>query len=613
MWIITLFGGVHIYYPEENRHEHVPLKSGIDGSDAITAARFLEDNQGNVWIGTQTAGLFRLVEDDQGWKSFHYLDLEGGSGIASDFINTVVEMGQQDVWVGTQSGLYQYIAETDSFRTITKADGLKDDAIKGILQDKDNYLWLSTSKGIIRFDPKSGETIDYNISDGLQGNQFNASSCFQTSEGELVFGGSNGFNIFSIKEARKLDDQPDVFISSLKIFNQPVFAGDAFGVLNKDISQSDSILFNHNHSVINFEFNALTYRHPENVFYAYYLEGLENDWNYIGNNGSATYTNLNPGNYTLRIKSTNSDGIWNENEKSLFIRVNPPFWETVWFRTAIILFLIAIIYIIYFIRVNNIKKYQAELEKEIALRTQELQLQKEKLQEAAHELSEKNEEIQRFTYAVSHDLKSPLNSIKGISDIISMELDFEKFPSMEEYMNYINLSCTTMGNLISDITKVAKLGKIENKMEILDANEIIKSAGDLVIGRMKKRNAKLMVSENLPTIHGDRNRMIQVFENLIDNAIKYMGIQSDPLVHISFKEDGEYNKFMIMDNGSGMDSSSLDKLFNPFERFDNSVEGTGLGLYMIKNIIESHAGTIVAESEGKGMGTTFIVSLPKVS
>ena len=168
-----------------------------------------------------------------------------------------------------------------------------------------------------------------------------------------------------------------------------------------------------------------------------------------------------------------------------------------------------------------------------------------------------------------------------------------------------------MKNLINDITEIARLGKIENKNEVLDSKEIIQTAGNMAIGRFREQKAKLLIGKKLPIIFGDKMRLIQVFENLIDNAVKYMGSQQDPFVQVTSKVSPDYFEFFIRDNGSGMDAQALEKLFTPFQRFHSNVEGTGLGLYMIKKIIDAHNGRISAQSEGKGKGTTFIVKLPK--
>ncbi len=612
IWIATLFGGVHVYYPESGAHKHVSVRSEKDGSEVITVARLLEDDQGQIWVGSQTSGLFRLVEKNDKWVPLHYHTLHKKRSISNDFVNTLIQDEAGTLWVGTQAGLNRYLPESDSFVSITKKDGLINDAIKGIIRDNEGFLWLSTGKGIVRYNATEGSFVNYDRDDGLQGNEFNAAAFYKTKAGELLFGGSNGFNIFTPSSVKKRQDIPKIYISGLQLFNQPITPNDASGILKRDISQTDTLVLAYNQDVVNFEFQALTYRHPERVNFAYFLEGFEEEWNNVGNDPHATYTNLNPGDYTLRIKSTNSDGVWVNNETQLYIKVTPPYWKTWWFRTLIITAGVLFIYLLYSLRIRNLKRYQTRLEQQIDQRTSELQLKHQKLIDAADKLTERNEEIQRFAFAVSHDLKSPLNSIKGIASLIPMEIDLNTYPDMAEYIKYIDETCDTMNTLITDITKIAKLGKIENKMELLNTNEIVEMASNLVQGRLSTSNAKLYIGKNLPEIIGDKNRILQVFENLLDNAIKYMGDQEDPLIRVEAKTQGSKNQFLVIDNGSGMDEIALKKLFTPFERFDGSVEGSGLGLYMVKKIVESHQGHITAVSDGKGKGTTFIVTLPAV-
>ncbi|MEM8893096.1 MAG: two-component regulator propeller domain-containing protein [Bacteroidota bacterium] len=396
IWIATLFGGLHLYNTSTKTHEHIRLQSSKDNNSVNTAARLLEDSNGHIWVGTQTSGVFRIEENDSGWDIQHYHSLDENHGISNDFVNTVIEDNDGLIWVGTQAGLNRYDPTADAFQFITKADGLKDDAIKGIIKDSEGFLWLSTSQGITRFNPGTRKSQNYDLADGLQSNQFNASSFFTTKTREFLFGGNNGFNLFITEEAKKRDDIPKIYFTSLKVFNQPVLAGDATGILKKDINQTDSITFSYKHSVIEFEFHALTYRHPDKVQYAYFLEGFENAWNYIGNNKTATYTNLNPGDYRLRIKSTNSDEVWHDQETTLWIRVTPPFWMTWWFRALTAVVVIGFAYSIYLIRIRNIKKYQTQLEIQIDQRTSELRQQKEKLSETADELYTNNQKLKEL-------------------------------------------------------------------------------------------------------------------------------------------------------------------------------------------------------------------------
>lgn len=611
IWIATLSGGLQVYDSLTNAHKNISIKSELDCKEINSIARLFQDNTGAIWVGTQTSGVFRLKESEGQWSSEHFHSLDKEHTLSNDFVNTITQDDYQNIWVGTRAGLNKYIDSKNSFEAITKADGLLNDAIKAIVQDEYGILWLSTDMGVVAYNEEIGNFSNYDIYDGLQGNEFNASSVYRTNNFEMIFGGTNGFNIFTSKQANKRKDKQEVILSALKIFNKKVYPYDDFGVLKKDIGQLDSLTLSYRHSVFNVEFNALTLKAAKKINYAYFLEGFEEDWNYVGNKNSATYTNISPGSYKLRIKSTNSDGIWSDKETSLFITINPPFWMTWWFRLGLIIAIGSIIYSIYYIRMRNIKNYQLKLEMKIDERTAELKQKQKILIKAADELSAKNEEIQRFTYAVSHDLKSPLSGIKGITSLIPLEIVITDFPDMEKYMEMINVSCDTMSNLIADITKIAKIGKIENNNEFIDTRGIVDLATNLVSGKLKVGNVQLEIADNLPDIFGDRNRMIQVFGNLLDNAIKYMGDQKNPLIKIEATNLGDIMKFQVIDNGSGMDEKSLKKLFSPFERFHHNVQGTGLGLYMIKQIVESHGGDISAESDGKGMGTSFSVTLPK--
>lgn len=610
IWIINFFGGVQIYNPQTKSHETINLVSEIDGTEINSMYHIFEDNKGHIWIGTLNSGLFKLTESDSGWKIVQYNNVNTKRSLSNNFVNTIVQDSSSIIWVGTQAGLNKYLPESDSFQAITKSDGLRNDAIKGIIADKNNHLWLSTEFGITRYNTISGKTIDYGVGDGVQSNEFNANSFLTTSSGEYVFGGIRGFNIFTASKVEKRKDKPPLFISELKVFNKHVLPNDDSGILKKAVSQVDSLTFNYKQSVININFKALTFRHPERVHYAYFLDGFETKWNYVGNNPSATYTNLDPGEYTLRMKSTNSDGVWVDNELDIHIEILSPFWGTWWFRTLVAALVLLSFYSAYNIKLRNIKKNQRRLESKIAERTKELQHQKDKLVEAANELESKNEEIQRFTFAVSHDLKSPLSNIQGIASLIPMEIEMKDFPNIEEYLGFIDVSCNNMNELISDITEIARLGKIENKNEVLNTNKLLKLERNLISAKLRTGNIQLNIADNLPDIYGDRKRIIQVFGNLLDNAIKYMGEQPNPIITISVEENGDTNSFLVRDNGSGMDKHSLKKVFSAFERFHSDVKGTGLGLYMIKQIAVSHGGTIIAESEGKGKGTTFKLILP---
>ncbi len=613
IWIATFRGGLHRYNVTTNTLEKIDLVMDnriLNPSQVLT---IFEDNMGNIWLGSHGDGVIRLKKKNGTWKVVNQYRVTGekGIGISNDFVNDIHQDKKGSLWVGTDSGLNKYDPKSNSFIRIEEPKEFRSVSIESIEHDEKGELWLGTNKGLKRYNPSSNELTSYNVSDGVQGANFNSNSSYMLSSKELVFGGSNGFNIFYPNKIKKRKDKPQLYISKLKIQNKEVYPNDEFRVLKKTISKTDTLTLNYTHNVINFEFTTITYRNPQKVSYAYFLEGFDDDWNYVGNKNDVTYTNLDSGKYKLHVKSTNSDGLWVGNEKILFLEIIPPFWQTIWFKTLMISLLLIVSYLIYYSRTRNVLRNQKKLKKEIALRTKELQFQKNKLMAVADELSTKNEEIQRFAFSVSHDLKSPLSNIRTITELIQMEFSEKDLPFIEKYMEMIDVSCETMTDLIADITRVARIGEIKNNKEILDTNRIVKLSKVMINTKFEEQNVALIIKESLPNIYADRNRIIQVFSNLFDNSIKYMGHQKNPTIEIKFEENKEAVTFFISDNGSGIDRESLKKLFSPFERFHSGTKGTGLGLYMIKQIINSHGGTISATSEGRYKGATFIVTIPK--
>lgn len=611
IWVGTFRGGVLRYDKKTKTFKGIDLYLNDLKLEPYQIMAILEDNSGNIWLGTHGDGVIRLEKKGGAWKvAQQYRKLSSNKkNIDNDFVNVIYKDKDGLIWVGTDSGLSRYNFSQDLLEVVNNK--LTNLSVESMRLDQHNNLWLATNKGLKKYNVKNNSVVTFGTSDGVQGKDFNSSASYETTANELIFGGSNGFNIFFPEEIRKRKNIPNLYVSKLKIQNKEVYPNDEFGVLKKDISMVDSIAVDYMHNVINFEFTTITFRNQKNIEYAYFLEGFDQKWNNVGNKNDVTYTNLDPGEYKLHVKSTNSDGVWVNNDKTLFLKIVPPFWQTLWFKLLLVSILLVGIGLLYFSRIKIIKIKQRKLKQEIAERTKELQLQKDKLIQVADQLSLKNEEIQRFAFSVSHDLKSPLSNINTISGLIQMEFLEKDYPLIDKYLEMINVSCEAMDNLITDITRVARLGKIKNKKEILDTNQIVKLSKAMISTRFEEYNVELVVKEALPNIYADRNRIIQVFSNLFDNSIKYRGDQKNPVIEISCKETEKMIIMSISDNGSGIEAKYLDKLFSPFERFHPGVKGTGLGLYMIKQIVNSHGGDISASSQGKGKGSTFTVSLPK--
>jgi PAS domain S-box-containing protein len=235
----------------------------------------------------------------------------------------------------------------------------------------------------------------------------------------------------------------------------------------------------------------------------------------------------------------------------------------------------------------------------------------EEIRRKAKELQEKNEELTRFTYAVSHDLRSPLVTIQTFQGHLEKDIRSQDAARVEKDLGYIRNAADKMGRLLDDIRRLSRVGRIMNPSEEAPLQAIVKEALDLVAGRISRRGVKVQVMEEPIVLYGDRTRLIEVFMNLVDNAVKFMGDEPAPRVEIGVEQAGEELVIHVRDNGIGIDPELQPLVFGLFHKLDPGSEGEGIGLALVKRIVELHGGRIWVESEGPGKGTTFRFTLAK--
>ncbi len=352
IWIGTRDGGISIWDREKKqflsyRHDSKNPNSVLHDDIQV----FCEDNEGNMWIGTYSGGISVLNLSTQKFISY----TTKNSDLSSDAINCLYKDSKGNIWIGTMEGLNCFQSKTKKFKTYTEDEGLVNNVINYLAEDKDGYLWLSTNQGIVRFDAAKQSFRNYNVSNGLQSSEFNVGAGCVTSKGEFVFGGVNGFNVFDPHLLAQNKNIPRVVITDFLLFNRPVFAGDKNSPLKQSILDTRQITLSHNQSVITFEFAALNYTASEKNQYAYMLEGFDKGWNYVNDQRKATYTNLDPGTYTFRVKASNNNDVWNERGTAIKIVITPPFWATWWFRSLMALVIVGGAVSFYSIRINDIK------------------------------------------------------------------------------------------------------------------------------------------------------------------------------------------------------------------------------------------------------------------
>jgi PAS domain S-box-containing protein len=332
-----------------------------------------EDTNGNLWIGGHGGGLSILPVNEKYKTNPKFINYKYNEDINSSLSNNTIHVIFQDhlenMWIGTNGGLNKAKTLSGNFKNIEKdkiifnsyhiKDGLPSETTVGILEDNKGNLWLSTSKGISKFNPKNGLITNFDEKDGLQGNEFWHNSYFKDYSGKMYFGGNNGLNSFYPDSIKPNEILPKIVFNGLKIFNQPVDIGQQFNgdiILPQSINETSKIVLSHANNAFTIEFAALHYVQPSKIGYAYKLDGFDNTWNYVGNKRDATYTNLNPGEYTFTVIASNNDNIWNNKGISIKILVLPPWWKTWWFKLIDIFIILTGFIVIILSIIRKVKK-----------------------------------------------------------------------------------------------------------------------------------------------------------------------------------------------------------------------------------------------------------------
>ncbi len=350
LWIGTNGGGLNRFDRTTERFTRYRADPNDPNSLCNDFARvIIEDHEGILWVGTQGGGIDLFDRDSERFIHLR-ADPDDPGSLSSDHILTIFEDRSGVVWIGTWGGgLNRFNRSSNTFTRFTVEDGLPSDAVYGMLEDDHGNLWLSTNNGLSKLDPRKRSFKNYTIRDGLQSNEFNGNSYFKSTSGEMFFGGIRGFNAFYPGEIRDNPHVPPIAITSFTKLHKEV-------KLDQFVSATEELVLSYKDYVFSFEFAALDYSVPEKNQYAYMMEGLDADWFYTDSEKRfANYTTLPPGTYVFRVKGSNNDGIWNEEGASIRITIIPPFWVTWWFRSLVLLVLLAVTFLWYRYRLKNVR------------------------------------------------------------------------------------------------------------------------------------------------------------------------------------------------------------------------------------------------------------------
>ena len=600
LWIATYYGGLNLLDRKTNKFIRIiadPANTTrLQGNNIVSLN---EDKAGNIWIGTDDGGLNCYHTDTK--RFTHYFN----NAEKTPDLRVIFTDSKGRLWIG-QTGLYLFDAKKDQFSIYTDKANLSTEFIKGITEDEQGNFWIATSNGITRFNPENLSYKKYNTADGLQGLEFEANAYLKTKDGELFFGGVNGFNSFYPENIKTNSFVPPVYITDFTIFNKKIVPGEKNSPLQTDISLTKEIKLSYKQSTFSFGFAALNYTTQENNQYAYKLEGWDDEWNYVTSDHKASYTNLSPGTYTFRVKASNNDGVWNEQGTSLIIIITPPFWDTWWFQTLIIAGTLAGFLIFY----RSKRKMQ-------------IKRLEEKKKDEIHQV-----QLQFFTN-ISHEFRTPLTLILG--PLEQLQKDEQQTEATRHHYQVMHRNANRLMNLINELmdfrkseSGVLKLNVMPGNVEIF-LNEISEEFSELALQK------KIKFSVNVPAGIGetwfDRQVLEKIIINLISNSFKY---SSDPgVITVDVLETMEHFKpsfenelvlkngyagkkyiyLRVKDNGIGISKESIAHLFERYYKITETHLGSGIGLAFVKSLTTLHKGDIYVYSE-RNKGTEIIIGLP---
>lgn len=576
-------GTIKNFYQFDAQVDSLKMVKAID--DIVQVIR--QDPKGRIWVGTYGKGIFSYIPDQDVWKQYTH-----GRGLEGQSVNSISFGRNGDMWIATSDGMYQYNQKKDRFDYISL--GLPNEDVCSIVEDE-NMLWITTGSGLVGYNPESHKQYLFTSHDGLQTETFSNSAGLRTREGQIFVGTTDGFRTFFPDHLHHNEIRPPVVITGIEVYNKELSLAADSNILHVPMEYNmEKVVFPPSANMVSFVYAALSYCSPSKNQYAYMLEGFDKTWNYVGNQSKATYTNLPAGTYRFRVKATNNDGVWSEEGTSVLVTITPPWYRSVAFKILYVLLFCGVLYWL-------MHRYTRKSHRKHAIEIEKVKGEKDKeLQEA---------KITFFTM-IAHEIRTPVSLIIAPLESVLRVADTLP-PFVRDNLNVMNRNSQRLLYLVNQLLDFRKVQ--ENALRINFAPQSMKEVINAVAERfrpmMEQRGVRFTVEmdNKMGKADIDREAVTKLISNLLTNAAKYS--KDEVTLSCYQSEDGQSFVVAVRDNGEGISEDDKAKIFMPFFQGKDNKPGTGIGLSIVKGIVDAHSGHIEVES-APGKGTAFIVTLP---
>lgn len=603
IWLATFGGGLNYIDKDDKGHvifiNHRNNLKGYPIDRCHRVRHITSDNKGHIWIGTTTGALCfnENFKNPEEVMFRHYFRIPSDvNSLSNNDVHWVISTKNKEIYLATfGGGLNKLISMDDEggavFKSYTVKEGAPSDVMLSVQEDRKGNLWISTENGLGKFIPSAEKFENYDESIFDFKARFNEGASAKLPNKDMFFGTSNGFLSFSPDSVHKSIYIPSVVFSKLMLSNVEVIPGEEGSVLKKTLDDTEKLILSHKENIFSIQYAALDMREPDNIHYAYLLDGFDQDWNYVDKQRVATYTNLPKGDYVLRVKSTNSDGVWIDNERTLRITVLPSFWETPWAIALYIIVILAIILVAVYILFTIFRlKHEVSVEQQVS----DIKL--------------------RFFTNISHELRTPLTLIAGPVEYV---LKNSKLPDdARDQLQVVERNTDRMLRLVNQILDFRKIQNRKMKMQVqeIDVVPFVRRIMDNFEAMAEEHHIDFVFESETSGLRlwVDADKLEKIVFNLLSNAFKYT--PQGKMITVFIHEDEKTVALGVQDQGIGIAENKKGSLFVRFENLmDKNLfnqNSSGIGLSLVKELVELHKAMIHVDSK-LGEGSCFTVNFGK--